>query len=198
MGGYRSGRPSFRLTCGVMKRLDIRWFRRQGYLRPGYRGSVSWSYNGEPSGSISFLTHENGIQAKYWVEEYGEERQNFDYLIQTTSTPCHFGGSRPWFRCPRCYERVGVLYMRSAVFRCRQCAQVHYECQGETRWARARRQAEKISNRLHTDEEYYFVKPRGMHWKTFNRLCDRYQHYENTDMEGLARLLDHIEAKARK
>jgi len=50
-------------------------------------------------------------------------------VVPVTSTPCHFGGSRPWLRCPLCERRVGVLYARLAEsrFACRKCRDLTYD-----------------------------------------------------------------------
>jgi hypothetical protein len=56
------------------------------------------------------------------------------YDIDTTTTACHFGGKRIWFRCPavrqnvRCGRRVARLYLPSAghCFACRSCHDLTY------------------------------------------------------------------------
>jgi hypothetical protein len=42
-------------------------------------------------------------------------------------TPCHVGGSRPWFICPAlgCGRRVAILY-GGGIFACRLCFQLAY------------------------------------------------------------------------
>lgn len=60
------------------------------------------------------------------------------YLVKTTETNCHFGGSRPWFQCILCGERAGVLYLNedgTHLF-CRKCSNLRYRSQttgGSTR-----------------------------------------------------------------
>ena len=48
--------------------------------------------------------------------------------IETTTTPCHFGGKRFWFVCPCCKRRVGTLYkppMKDELL-CRKCHGLRY------------------------------------------------------------------------
>jgi Zn-finger protein len=58
-------------------------------------------------------------------------RAKFEVLgvrIETTSTPCHFGGKRLWFICPFCKRRVGTLYKPPAKdeLLCRKCHGLGY------------------------------------------------------------------------
>lgn len=55
-------------------------------------------------------------------------------LVKTTSTLCHYGGRRLWFRCPiamddiACNRRVGMLFLPPdpSVFGCRHCHNLTY------------------------------------------------------------------------
>lgn len=53
------------------------------------------------------------------------------YPVDLTTTLCHFGGRRRWFRCPRagCGRRVAKLYKppSATYFLCRHCHQLTYE-----------------------------------------------------------------------
>ena len=76
------------------------------------------------------------------------------------------------FVCPRCHRSCLVLY-GGAYFRCRKCYGLAYASQNEDALDRMRRKAEKIRERLggRADiNECFPEKPKGMHWKTYNRL----------------------------
>lgn len=45
---------------------------------------------------------------------YNHRGKPYSYKLQITTTPCHYGGVRYWWQCPKCAKRVG-LYV------CRQC-----------------------------------------------------------------------------
>ena len=51
--------------------------------------------------------------------------------IQLTSTKCNYGGSRIWFICPNCQNRIGALYCKpsSDEFVCRNCNNLKYQLQ---------------------------------------------------------------------
>jgi len=79
---------------------------------------------------------------------------------------CHFGGSRAWFRCPRCYGRVAVLFLRGQRFACRHCQRVAYASQSEDACARSWRKQSRIEARLGE----HWQRPKGMHRCTHERL----------------------------
>lgn len=72
------------------------------------------------------------IQLDYsLIDQHSGERTYVEELVELTITSCHFGGARPWFRCPelRCGLRVAILYRPTTTsrFRCRHCHQLTYE-----------------------------------------------------------------------
>src|SRR5262245_58331940 len=85
--------------------------------------------------------------------------------IRLTWTPCRFGGSRPWFLCPKCSKRVGALYGRA--LRCRTCAGLVYRSQLAHRADRLLRRAERIRGQI---GGLWPEKPKGMHQATWLRL----------------------------
>src|SRR5215472_1990244 len=50
-----------------------------------------------------------------------------DLPVKIEWTPCNYGGTRPWFLCPRrgCGRRVAILYCDSD-FGCRTCRRLTY------------------------------------------------------------------------
>lgn len=97
--------------------------------------------------------------------------------VRIERTPCRFGGERPWFRCPECERRVGVLYLRSC-FMCRKCARLVYRSQragmSERGWMKVRKGYRALGLEPEEAEGMeYLPKPRGMHWQTFSRHLGR-------------------------
>jgi hypothetical protein len=88
-------------------------------------------------------------------------------------TGCNYGGSRPWFLCPGCGGRRGVLYLGRGWLRCRQCLDLAYPTQNECERDRLCTKAQKIRMRLGGSGslmELFPEKPKGMHWRTYWRL----------------------------
>ena len=181
MGGFGSGhyyRISKQATMEEHLKTNIGFLSKQGYLKSGVIATLSWSCGDEPRGSISMRAGPSMITFSYTFTSYDKEPESVEQDIYITRTPCHFGGSRPWFICPICHRRVGVLVCAGRLFACRQCHHLPYACQMESRSDRASRRIRKIQKRLGNPEwenviDYWFPKPKGMHWRTYNRIVAR-------------------------
>jgi hypothetical protein len=162
-GGIRwgAGRPGWRLIGEHCRRIDARVWHRAGTLREGYSGSWIWHRGGEHTGSIGY-----SIEGACAVLRYSADGAAITERVGLERTPCHLGGSRTWFRCPRCAARVAVLYMRGGRFACRGCQRVAYASQSEDACGRSWRKQSKIEARLGD----YWRRPKGMHYATHERL----------------------------
>jgi hypothetical protein len=145
---------------------------RQDLLRTGAYVRWSWTHDGEEVAFLEMLVgfgflHLEGL-------DHRDEARKIDHVVSTTSSPCHYGGSRPWFLCPNCGRRAGKLYLPlgGRHFLCRRCYDLAYHCQWEEPWWRARRRAGKLWQKLGGDPDDDFIPPRpkGMHWRTYERL----------------------------
>lgn len=68
--------------------------------------------------------------------------------VQLTYSLGPRGGKRPWFVCPTCRRRVGVLYHKEGLpFRCRICRGLAYPSQYQSRNQSYGRQARMVSHR---------------------------------------------------
>ena len=115
-------------------------------------------------------------------------------------TACNFGGERPWFICPdvRCGRRVAVLYGPGRYFLCRHCYDLVYESQRENEMHRALRRAQTIRERLGGSANMtkpFPERPKGMHWKTYERLWWEYHEADMEQLAGLREWLDRLEKK---
>jgi hypothetical protein len=160
---YGAGRPGWKGKAEACQRIDVRQMKRRGALNAGYSGSWGWhnSATGEPTGSIGFRVNATGLELMYSLN--GEPKAQHVPLLQT---PCNYGGHRPWFACPACARRVGVLFLRRGGFYCRQCARVGYYSQSEDTTGRAWRKQSKAEAQLGEDS----ARPKGMHHTTYERL----------------------------
>jgi hypothetical protein len=176
MGGYGSGHwfgSESKTTTESQHRIDIRWLKKQGLLRPGSVGSLSWSSRGSETGSIRYSMEADRMILNYRHRLNGGEWEQVEQVISFSRTPCNYGGNRTWFLCPKCRKRVALLYGSGKYFFCRHCYDLTYSSQQETKVDRLMRKQWKIRRRLGASEnlsEPILNKPKNMHWKTFERL----------------------------
>jgi hypothetical protein len=86
---------------------------------------------------------------------------------------------------------VAILY-GGTIFACRHCYHLVYESQREAEDDRARRLAEKIRRRLGWPAGIANPdggKPKGMHWRTFERLTAEHDAFANASWAGMAERL---------
>jgi len=172
MGGYGSGRYGWKLKVEETKRIDVRYLHKRGILQPGTLSTLSWIVGNESAGSIQIHASDDEIILSYSKSIDGDWIP-VKKTIQLDRTHCNYGGHRTWFFCPHCHKRVAVLCSVRGVFRCRICLRLPYSSQGEGRHDRMLRQARKRRDKLNASHDLFepvWRKPKGMHWKTFDRL----------------------------
>ncbi len=185
MGGIGSGRRwhfDAKATTDNFRALDVRRWARDGLLKPGRAFGWQWTCNGEVTGSINVRAETGRVVLNYRTRSGGGDWRDESYPVQLEATPCHLGGSRQWFLCPArgCGRRVAKLY-GGAIFACRHCHQLAYPSQREGFSDRALRRADGIRARLGWipgTGNGHGPKPKGMHWRTFERLCAEHDDLE--------------------
>ena len=193
MGGRGSGRRSS--YCGKSETsdsmpLDIRKITRKGLLVPGSSFSWQWTVNDRQVAGISIRVDFNqGMVLSYRMKSTGEV---VEQQVQTQSSPCHLGGQRHWFTCPRCSKRVAVLYAPGRYFACRQCGGLGYAAQKEGAGDRASSKANKIRKQLGWKAGILNDtggKPKGMHWATYQRLKSQHDTLLQVSLQDMGRKL---------
>ena len=133
----------------------------------------------------------------YRIRENGGDWHDACYSVQIEQTPCHLGGTRPWFLCPArgCGRRVAVLY-GGAVFACRHCHKLAYPSENENSRDRATRRLEKLRERLQWPPGLFegsgWGKPKHMHRTTFQRLVTEYEQQEAVVLGAMNKWLEHF------
>lgn len=178
---YGAGRPGYRLKAEQTLKVDIRIWRKRGLLWEGGTNAWAWSRGGEQAGSIRFTVNRDNIRLNYAVQG-----QDASQTIATTTTPCHYGGSRTWFSCPVCHGRVAVLFMRSGRFACRKCQRVSYTSQSGSESDRGHAQYHKLHALIKNG------KPKWQRWATFNRLEDRFERANEQVNRSLMKLIERL------
>ena len=171
MGGYGSGRRSTKPKIEDCNSLDANQLNRGGCLKSGWCGTTTWSRNGEKISSTGMCASTNSLNLSYYSKQYGAVKQ----FITIERRPCRFGGSRAYFRC-KCNKRVVKLYAAGKHFLCRHCYHLPYSSKNESHWDRALRQRNKQRRRLSRNiglEACMAQKPKGMWWRTYQRLQER-------------------------
>ena len=130
------------------KSIDITWLRREGFLGGIASQTIRWTNAaGENRGSVGITVQLEGwgtsyssVRLNYTVTSFdSDDREDYDYEIRLTTTPCNFGGQRYWFVCPlsvngmECGRRVRTLYLPPSgkYFGCRYCYNLTYKSQQE-------------------------------------------------------------------
>lgn len=189
MGGWGSGSwQSGKNTTSAYRTLDVRRLARGGLLVPGKAFGWQWSRDDEVIASIQIRVGDDRVTLNYRARSYGEDWQQFDYPVYLDWTACRLGGRRAWFRCPArgCGRRVAILY-GGTIFACRHCHQLAYDSQRERRDDRMTRRADKIRQRLGWEPGILNGdgdKPKGMHWRTFERLQNEHDAYVEASLAG--------------
>lgn len=185
MGGWRW---NAKLTTESQHRIDIRWLKRQNYLRPGVSGPLSWSSRGEQTGAISFCMKENSMILNYRHKPREGEWEAVEQVISIDQTPCNYGGYRKWFLCPRCWKRVAILYGTGKYFFCRHCYQLTYDSCNTSDLQRIFDKANKLKKKLggHAGLSYPIPnRPKGMHRSTYIRIVAKIYQLENLGDQGI-------------
>jgi hypothetical protein len=181
MGGYGSTRWDYGTThreTDPLLKLDIRIVRKMGALQPGAYATHAWTSRGEPSGTITTIMHRDRpcLTLDYRIRS----RDETDWTpiredVWIDETACHYGGTRPWFLCPGCNERRGVLFSVDGRFRCRQCHRLAYSSTREDPHERSIRRCQELQRKLGGGGYGVPIwtvppKPDGMSWRKYLRL----------------------------
>lgn len=127
-------------------------------------------------------------------EEYvdlGHPASDWGITINMERVQSGFGGSRVYWVCPCCGQRVRFLYFTKQTFQCRSCSNINYRSQQRTRDSVAiyEQGLKYAREKLRYDPppgmcpaEFPGVlppKPKGMHHATYMRHLVRFQKYQN-------------------
>jgi len=127
----------------------------------------------------------------YRSRNHGGEWQDMNYPVRLAWTACNYGGQRAWWLCPAvgCGRRVAVLYGGKVYASCRHCQKLAYRTQREAPDDRALRRVNTLLKQLgwvagiaHGEG----IKPKGMHWQTYDRMRMAYYAQSNKSFAGMS------------
>ena len=176
-----SGRKYGKRCTDNMRSVDVRNLRRDGLLKPGSVFELSWTWRGKAEAAIAVAVTADRVRFVYCNSERGGPWEDVDCTAMLDHTPMHFGGVQTWWRCPCCHRRAALLYV-GRTMACRHCWNLAYRSERETEEDRALRRAGRIRRRLGWEPGIANgrgTKPKGMHWRTFWKLCAEHDAYAN-------------------
>lgn len=164
MGGYGSGRKTWRGKIEDYVPLNINEINQRGYLIKGKQTSCVWSWSN--GNALSLYCNMFSVTIDYTFNHYGGAKTKVKQEVRLEWTPCNHSNSRPWFRCPKCGRRCAKL--RGVVkFYCSKCHNLAYSSQSESQAYRLLRKRDKLLTRLGND---YYQHPKGMRHITYQQL----------------------------
>ena len=119
--------------------LNLDKLKKDGYLIPGQArsGSVTWSCNGNKSGSIGFMV--DMTSASPYIElNYSYSDNPRKYRVRLVSIPSNLGKGEVWFfLCPETSRRCRILYSVGGWFLHREAFRgVYYDSQTRSKKTR--------------------------------------------------------------
>jgi len=193
MGGVGSGRwvrPDAKIRIGSVVSIDVRSWQRDGFLKPGTVFDCAWRSNGQEIGSVLVEVGTISVKLSYGYRLPDGTVRALKYFVQLDATPCHFGGERPWFRCPGCGRRAARLFGADQLFTCRRCQDLAYTSQRQSSDDRALRRAQIIRTRLGGTANIFAAFPdkaKWMRWRAYWRLRDKARAAEAQSLQRLMR-----------
>jgi hypothetical protein len=168
--------------------LDVRALHRAGDLRGDEIAVVRWSRGPyESSVGVTFL---DGDGARVFFQDHTGQAIGEHIAIEWT--PCNYGGTRPWWCCPRCGGRCAIVYAHPFV--CRRCANLTYKSSRSDAFTRACDKNHGLRRRIGwADGEWEPPKPKGMHWQTWERRIAECREAEEAMVSGLRAWIDCFE-----
>lgn len=172
--------------------IDISKLKGWGYLDPEQikSGTLNWSSNGTPTGSISIQVNTHSEQPYIELDyKYKDEPRN--YKVYLTSTPSNLNRGEIWyFICPQTNKRCRKLYSIDGYFLHREAfSGCMYETQTQSK---KYRQLDKIkSDNLYSElykkhfKRYYAGKPT----KRYLRIMEQIQKAESIPYHEIERAM---------
>ena len=178
--------------------IDIIDLQRKGVFskKMGWDWTSSWLRNGKVVASISYQVefddnNPTGLRFTYTItDKQNGNIKNYSYIIPVVSTPCHYGGKRWWFICPRivngktCQRRCRIIYLpqRAEYFGCRECYLLTYESRQKHRekfyegFEKPFKEIETLKNKLNKTKTW---EKKEKIWQRLSRAQSAIEHFHN-------------------
>ena len=152
------------LTTSRM-RLDIRTMQ-DDTLAP-------WTHHHQWKNGTTAVLRFKRREKKATIELTAPGKEMHMTAVELDKTAQHFGGSRVWWKCPCCHERVGLLYWQSWRWQCRKCAELVHPSTRQTESSSAYSRVNRVRRKLGWGGGLLSPmagRKKGMHMRTYSRL----------------------------
>lgn len=197
MGGYLSGRQaSSRPSIEDHYSIDVCLLYRRGFLEPGVE-NVFWFPDGYEV-LIACRTNYRGwplcITVVYLSRlPEGKVRLMKEVIGVEMVDVLNGRAQRPYFHCPKLGKRVGVLILGNKGFAHRTYYRYLYRIQRQGHFDRSVTSGRKVKEKLGGSDREAATdppdRPKGMQWKTFNRLRKKHAKAVAPIMEKIGHML---------
>ena len=189
--------PTFPTLYNKALQIDISKLKGWGYLNPEQikSGTLNWSRNGNPTGSISIQVNTHSEQPYIELDyKYRDEPRN--YKVYLTSIPSNLGKGEIWyFICPHTKKRCRKLYLIGGYFLHREAFKgCMYETQTQSK--KSRQLDKTLGAYFRTDQLYeqlykkHFKKTyAGKPTKKYLRIMEQIQKAESIPYHEIERLM---------
>lgn len=174
--------PTFPTVYEERKSFSIADLRRWGYLVSGQRkrGTINWSRNGYPNGSISIFVNMDLKKPYLTVDYVLHKKKEVTYNISLMPVPSNLGKGLVWyFLCPYTNKLCRKLYSIDGYFMHREAVKGYYEKQIQSKHYRHIEntfgpvfQREKLYDQLYAKHfrKFYNGKPTKRYLKIMGQL----------------------------
>ena len=160
--------------------MDVILLYRQGRLSNDQSFLVQWVQNCQIAASVSARWACDHIESSYRQRRLGEEHfENKACVVFIDWSSCNFGGRHPWFRCPmpNCGRRAAILYFGTELVSLQTMLTAHLPHPAGSGLFRAQAVRKKLGGTINLSLPLP-GKPRGMHWETYFRVCQKHDEWE--------------------
>jgi hypothetical protein len=173
--------------------IDVRQLYRKGCLEPGKKYYWKW----QDGSNIVIETTPEAIELTYNISRNEQSREDVHIKVCLSWSSCNYGGKCPWFICPGkgCGRSVAKIYLAGKYFLCRHCHDLAYSSQRQAKAFRLQDKAQKICRRLganNCNDLFVASKPKGMHWRTYEKLVDEAQEIELESFYAISTRLNNM------
>lgn len=176
-----------------VKQINITDLKKLGYFKPDSicTGVLSWSVNGEPSGSITIKA--NTVLYPWTIRldyNYGNEPRS--YKIKIVSVPSNLGkGFIHYFICPKTHKRARKLYLVDGYFLHREAfKKCMYETQTHSKKFRQYKNflgGDSLYEKLY--QKHFKASYNGKPTKKYLKLMERIEKAESISSHEIQRFM---------